>query len=57
MGISESHFFQLLAQGRIPPGFHLGRRRVWGYRELAAWVDAHCPPIAQWQHTWKDLQK
>ena len=29
LGVSESHWRVMLAGGRVPPGFRLGRRRLW----------------------------
>lgn len=43
IGISESHFRILVSGGRVPPGFKLGRRRLWAVAELQAWVLAGAP--------------
>ena len=54
LGISPAHFYTRLAAGQVPPGFHLGRRRLWSVQELRKWIDAGAPvrrPLGrnQWQ--------
>ena len=48
LGISESHWRVLLAAGRVPPGFRLGRRRLWSTAELSAWIAAGAPASGRW---------
>lgn len=47
-GISTSHFYGLLASGRCPPGFRLGRRRLWLVSELQNWLASGAPNAERW---------
>lgn len=49
LGISESHWRVLLAGGRVPPGFRLGRRRLWSVAELSAWIQAGALSAEKWK--------
>jgi excisionase family DNA binding protein len=49
LGISQSHFYQLLKSGRLPLPVQLGRSRRWIREELVAWLNAGCPNRAKWQ--------
>jgi predicted DNA-binding transcriptional regulator AlpA len=48
LGVSESHWRVMLAGGRVPPGFRLGRRRLWAVAELSAWIQAGAPSADRW---------
>ncbi len=48
-GVSESHWRVMLAAGRCPPGFRLGRRRLWAISELNKWIQASAPTADRWQ--------
>jgi predicted DNA-binding transcriptional regulator AlpA len=52
-GISERKWWQLLAQGVVPPPIRLGRRTLWSRRVLDAWTAAGCRP---W-HSWRPEQR
>lgn len=47
-GVSRSHWLAMVAAGRTPLGFRLGRRRLWLIEELSAWLRAGAPPREQW---------
>lgn len=49
VGVSESHWRVMLAGGRIPPGFKLGRRRLWSTQELRAWIAVGAPSADRWE--------
>ena len=49
LGISESHWRILASAGRCPPGFRLGRRRLWAVAELSAWIAAGAPTADKWR--------
>lgn len=49
VGVSESHWRVMLAGGRIPAGFRLGRRRLWSVQELQAWILASAPSRDKWE--------
>lgn len=49
VGVSESHWRVMLAGGRIPSGFRLGRRRLWSTDELRAWIAAGAPTADRWR--------
>ena len=51
LGISPAHFYTRLAAGQVPPGFHLGRRRLWSVQELRKWIDAGAPCADRWAET------
>ena len=51
LGVSESHWRIMVAAGRCPPGFKLGRRRLWSTGELAAWISAGAPSADRWKAT------
>jgi excisionase family DNA binding protein len=40
VGVSESFFDQLVADGRMPQPIHLNSRRVWDRRQLDEAIDA-----------------
>ena len=48
LGVSVSHWHAMMAAGRCPTGFRLGRRRLWSTAELKAWLDAGAPPADRW---------
>ncbi len=48
MGVSESHWRIMVSGGRCPPGFRLGRRRLWSVAELTAWIAAGAPSNDRW---------
>ena len=48
LGVSESHWRIMVAGGRCPPGFRLGRRRLWAVAELSAWLAAGAPSADRW---------
>ncbi|MGC9258584.1 MAG: helix-turn-helix domain-containing protein [Phycisphaerae bacterium] len=48
LGVSESHWRVMLAAGRVPPGFRLGRRRLFAVAELLAWIQAGAPSADRW---------
>ncbi|MBE7462976.1 MAG: AlpA family phage regulatory protein [Planctomycetes bacterium] len=51
VGVSESTFWKLHSQGRIPNPMRLGGRVVrWRRCELSAWVRAGCPSRANWSY-------
>lgn len=49
VGVSESHWRILVSGGRCPPGFRLGRRRLWSVAELQNWINAGAPTADKWQ--------
>ncbi len=51
LGISPAHFYTRLSAGQVPPGFHLGRRRLWSVQELREWIDAGAPYADGWAAT------
>lgn len=51
LGISPAHFYTRLAAGQVPPGFHLGRRRLWSVEELRKWISAGAPCADRWGAT------
>jgi excisionase family DNA binding protein len=55
IGISNTHFWAMLSSGRIPPGFRLGRRRLWAVDDLRAWIAAGAPTADRWAAIKKDL--
>ena len=48
LGVSESHWRIMVAAGRCPAGFRLGRRRLWSTAELSAWIQAGAPSADRW---------
>ena len=48
LGVSESHWRIMVAAGRCPPGFRLGRRRLWSTAELQSWIAAGAPAADRW---------
>lgn len=48
LGVSESHWRVLRAGGQCPPGFRLGRRRLWAVAELRDWIAAGAPSADRW---------
>jgi excisionase family DNA binding protein len=48
LGVSESHWRIMVAAGRCPAGFRLGRRRLWSTAELSAWIAAGAPASGRW---------
>lgn len=49
LSISERTLFHRLADGSIPRPFKLGRRSLWYFDEVAAWIEAGMPSAQQWQ--------
>jgi predicted DNA-binding transcriptional regulator AlpA len=37
------------AAGRLPAAVRIGGSKRWRVAEIAAWVEAGCPPRAEWQ--------
>jgi excisionase family DNA binding protein len=48
LGISRSALYALHSSGRLPLPVHLGRRTLWQFAELQAWVLADCPSREKW---------
>lgn len=48
IGVSESHFYTRLAGGGIPPGFGLGKGRLWSVYELRRWIAVGEPNAQRW---------
>jgi predicted DNA-binding transcriptional regulator AlpA len=48
IGVSESGWRILVSAGRVPPGFRLGRRRLWSVAELQNWIAAGAPSADRW---------
>src|SRR5436309_9465627 len=36
------------AAGRLPAALRIGGSKRWRYAEIVAWVEAGCPPRAEW---------
>ena len=53
MGLST--FDRADAAGLIPAGLRVGGCKAWSRKELLAWIDAKCPPRAEWEPVWADL--
>jgi excisionase family DNA binding protein len=49
LGVSQRHVWKLLAAGRMPKPFRLGRSVKWNYALLRAWVDADCPAVERFE--------
>ena len=49
LGISRSNLYRLNSSGRLPLPVRLGASVRWRRDELAAWVDAGCPPRTRWE--------
>lgn len=49
LGVSQRHVWKLLASGRIPKPFRLGRAVRWNYPLLRRWCDAACPSVDQFE--------
>ena len=47
--VSIRTWWTLHASGRCPLPVRLGRRTLWRSAELAAWIEARCPPRDRWQ--------
>ena len=48
-GIGRTSWLTRYHAGQTPEPVRLGRRVLWRVRELAAWLDAGCPPRHNWQ--------
>jgi len=49
LSISRSMLYQISNTGELGPmSIKLGKRRLWRYDELAAWVRAGCPSRGVW---------
>lgn len=48
-GISRSHWYRLVATGRAPVGFRLGKSRRWMVEEIRTWLAAGAPPRDRWE--------
>ena len=46
---SEASLERDHAAGRLPAPVRLGGSRKWRRAEIAEWVDAGCPPLAEWE--------
>jgi predicted DNA-binding transcriptional regulator AlpA len=44
----RSHWYSMMASGKIPPSIKLSRKRLWRRREIEAWITAGCPPANEW---------
>ena len=55
-GVSRSHWLAMVAGGRAPLGFRLGRRRLWLIEELSTWLRAGAPPRERWQPLWEPMK-
>ena len=49
LGVSQRHVWKLMASGRIPKPFRLGRAVRWNYALLRRWCDAGCPSVDQFE--------
>jgi len=49
LGVSQRHVWRLLAMGRLPKPFRLGRAVRWNYALCKSWADAGCPPVERFQ--------
>lgn len=49
IGVSQSHFYQLLRTGRLPRPIRLGRSVRWLRAELEAWLAAGAPSRSRWE--------
>lgn len=49
LGISQRHFWSMVAAGRVPRPFRLGRSVRWVAEELEAWLRAGAPPLDRWE--------
>lgn len=43
------------AAGLVPASIRLIGCKAWNRRELAAWIDAKCPPRSEWAPLWASL--
>lgn len=48
LGVSTRQVWNLRTEGLLPQPVRLGRSSRWRRTELVAWVDAGCPPGAEW---------
>jgi excisionase family DNA binding protein len=49
LGIGRSLFYQMSATGQLGPmPIRFGKRRLWRFSELKAWVEAGCPKREVW---------
>jgi excisionase family DNA binding protein len=48
LAISRAHLHRLRAAGKLPPAVRLGRAVRWRRTEILAWIEAGCPPRAEW---------
>jgi predicted DNA-binding transcriptional regulator AlpA len=48
-GLSPATWDRLCAAGKTPAPLRLGGALVWRVAELASWVEAGCPPRAEWE--------
>lgn len=48
-GRSVASWWRDLAAGRVPAPLKLGGRTLWRVEELREWVEADCPPRAEWE--------
>lgn len=55
-GVSRSHWMSMVAAGRVPFGFRLGRRRLWLTAELTAWLRAGAPARERWELPWEAMK-
>jgi hypothetical protein len=44
------------AAGRLPVALRIGGSKRWRYLEITAWVEAGCPPRAEWAARRRDQQ-
>lgn len=48
LGVCEKTIYTMYTTGQMPEPIRIGRLVRFGSRELAAWIDAGCPPRDEW---------
>jgi predicted DNA-binding transcriptional regulator AlpA len=48
-GLSPASWDRLACSGRTPGPIRLGSAVLWSVEELRVWVEAGCPPRAEWE--------
>jgi len=49
LGVNKSTVWNWHSSGRIPMPVHIGGTTRWKAEEIRRWVEAGCPPRAQWE--------
>ena len=49
LGVNKSTVWSWHSSGRIPLPVHIGGTTRWKAEEIRRWVEAGCPPRAQWE--------